>query len=1003
MKNIPCLKKYSFLVLMILLYSSSKINAQACSPAWNANTVYATPTSVSFNGRNYTSKYWTQGNQPGDQWGPWTDNGPCTSCTLTPGAIGSAQTIPANSIPSPLTNTTSASVSGGGSINYQWQRSTNNSTWNDISGATSATYSPGIIASKTFYRRKVTATGCTDAFTPSVLINIEVNNNIDTDGDGIIDSIDLDDDNDGILDCVENGFDQVNLTKVFNVTGNASYLNGNEIRLTPDLNSQAGSAMSFGTIDFNKDFNFNVEVYLGANDGGADGMAIVFHNDPNGVNAVGGFGDGLGALGIKNGISIEFDTWQNGGEIVQDHTHIKLTQSWSDLTTMKALPNIEDGQWHLVNFNWNASTQTLSYTIDGNLIENFTNDLVTNVFNNESNIFFGFTAGTGGAKNEQKVRFPDSFCTYPIFLDTDGDGIVNSLDLDSDGDGCPDAIEGTASFKKSDLTNNKLKGNVDNKGVPVIATANGQAVGSSADANIQDTHCTSCTGDNDNDGICDEVDLDDDNDGILDEVECPIAQVSTAFQTAGGTTTTFNAPSADLGFEFYIYSLDNSFNLNVNGVKLVPDEIQCSGSGATGESLLVFESDNSGFGQSGNANVWTINGTKESPVIKLKIDGNGSVSFFGKRNTNAALEPMRIKLGHPQPQNLNWNTSSQNTVILSQKVVGPTNIRGEGFGVITCTSDIDGDGIPNHLDTDSDGDGCLDAIEGGANFKKGNLNGSSLSGTVDAKGVPVIANGGQNIGSSSDANVLSPNCDCPDNDKDGVCNDVDLDKDNDGIGEPVSIYKKPNVGKTYPIVTPAESDEFNNTKLGLQWQWEANAIGNWLMPNNNGHLRLYAHVTEGAKNLWDMPNILAQKFPADEFTTTTKLSFTPNPKLVNEEAGLVVLGLNYANLKLKNTETGLVLINGVCEKADKGNKEQEEIIAKVNSGLIWLRVKIIKDAKCTFSYSLNGIDFTEIPNSFTAQPGKWTGAKIGIYAIGFNKINDTGYADFDWFRIEKNN
>ena len=130
---------------------------------------------------------------------------------------------------------------------------------------------------------------------------------------------------------------------------------------------------------------------------------------------------------------------------------------------------------------------------------------------------------------------------------------------------------------------------------------------------------------------------------------------------------------------------------------------------------------------------------------------------------------------------------------------------------------------------------------------------------------------------------------------------IGVDKDGDGIGDPVSVYKKPNVGKTYPIVTPAESDEFNNTKLGLQWQWEANAIGNWLMPNNNGHLRLYAHVTEGAKNLWDMPNILAQKFPADEFTTTTKLSFTPNPKLVNEEAGLVVLGLNYANLKLKNT------------------------------------------------------------------------------------------------------
>jgi len=232
---------------------------------------------------------------------------------------------------------------------------------------------------------------------------------------------------------------------------------------------------------------------------------------------------------------------------------------------------------------------------------------------------------------------------------------------------------------------------------------------------------------------------------------------------------------------------------------------------------------------------------------------------------------------------------------------------------------------------------------------------------------------------------------------------IGVDKDNNGIGEPVSIYKKPNVGKTNPILTPAESDEFNNTKLGLQWQWQANASGNWLMPSNKGNLRLYAHFTEGAKNLWDVPNILAQKFPADEFTVTTKLSFTTNPKLLNEETGLVIIGLNYANLKLKNTQDGIVLINGVCEKADKGNSEKEEIITKVNTGQIWLRVQVTKGAKCIFSYSLNGTEFVALPNNFTATPGKWTGAKIGIYAIGNSKSNDTGYADFDWFRVEKNN
>ena len=36
------------------------------------------------------------------------------------------------------------------------------------------------------------------------------------------------------------------------------------------------------------------------------------------------------------------------------------------------------------------------------------------------------------------------------------------------------------------------------------------------------------------------------------------------------------------------------------------------------------------------------------------------------------------------------------------------------YGVSTgCASDVDGDGIPNSLDTDSDGDDCYDANEAG--------------------------------------------------------------------------------------------------------------------------------------------------------------------------------------------------------------------------------------------------------------------------------------------------
>lgn len=87
------------------------------------------------------------------------------------------------------------------------------------------------------------------------------------------------------------------------------------------------------------------------------------------------------------------------------------------------------------------------------------------------------------------------------------------------------------------------------------------------------------------------------------------------------------------------------------------------------------------------------------------------------------------------------------------------------------------------------------------------------------------------------------------------------DKDGDGCGEPVLTYKKPNVGKTYPICTPQESDEFNTNELGLQWQWNANINDKWYFADQeHGVLRLYSYpVPENYKSLWDVPNMLLQK------------------------------------------------------------------------------------------------------------------------------------------------
>ena len=231
---------------------------------------------------------------------------------------------------------------------------------------------------------------------------------------------------------------------------------------------------------------------------------------------------------------------------------------------------------------------------------------------------------------------------------------------------------------------------------------------------------------------------------------------------------------------------------------------------------------------------------------------------------------------------------------------------------------------------------------------------------------------------------------------------IGIDENHDGIGKPVLVHKKPDVGKTYPIATPQESDEFNENSLGLQWQWMANPEATWYYMNAAiGSLRLYsAKIPDSAKNLWDVPNVLLQKFPADEFMVTTKMNFHPNEKLENEKAGLTIMGMSYADLALKKMNGKLYLVYGVCANAEKGSKENENVISEVRDGMIYLRVEVIKDAQCRFSYSFDGNNFKNIGETFKAREGRWIGAKVGLFCTRESQINDSGYADFDWFRVE---
>jgi beta-xylosidase len=230
---------------------------------------------------------------------------------------------------------------------------------------------------------------------------------------------------------------------------------------------------------------------------------------------------------------------------------------------------------------------------------------------------------------------------------------------------------------------------------------------------------------------------------------------------------------------------------------------------------------------------------------------------------------------------------------------------------------------------------------------------------------------------------------------------IGIDKDGDGKGEPVLEHKKPDVGKSYPVQTPAESDEFESRTLGLQWQWHANPKATWAMAGNMGALRLYSQkLPDSARNYWDVPNLLLQKFPAEEFMVTTKLTFKPNTKLENEKAGLMVMGMAYASLYLRSSKDGIDIVQAVCKEAMQGKPEAEKVVAPLKGNTVYLRFVMKKNALYTFSYSLDGDKFVAVAGAFTAAPGRWIGAKMGVFCTRTTQINDSGYADFDWFRVE---
>jgi len=192
----------------------------------------------------------------------------------------------------------------------------------------------------------------------------------------------------------------------FQLSGTAQQVNDQCIRLVPDFQYVSGSAWYKKAIDLSQPFEMEICLVLGEKDlDGADGIVFVFH--PN-FARTGWRGEGMGFAGLRPSLGIEFDTYLNYhlGDPEEDHIAIMAngqTHHALSLVGPVLLPNLEDNNKHLLRIIWDPSIDQLQVYLDSEKRVTYNSDIVKEIFNGQSAVYWGVTAATGRLSNDHQV------------------------------------------------------------------------------------------------------------------------------------------------------------------------------------------------------------------------------------------------------------------------------------------------------------------------------------------------------------------------------------------------------------------------------------------------------------------------------------------------------------------------------------------------------------------------------------------------------------------------
>ncbi|WP_373512752.1 gliding motility-associated C-terminal domain-containing protein [Persicitalea sp.] len=198
----------------------------------------------------------------------------------------------------------------------------------------------------------------------------------------------------------------------YNIQGTSVRELGDDCYLiTEDASWQKGTIWIKQAISLQTSFSLEFSMNFGNKDlEGADGMVFAFQTQGN--TLIGQTGQGIGFGGFSPALGIEFDTHQNLDENDPEFDHIAILRNGivnhlkssnlaGPVRAAANQDNIEDGADHLVRISWLAPLKILEVYFDCEKRISVPIDMTAIFGKNE--VFWGFTAATGGESNRQTV------------------------------------------------------------------------------------------------------------------------------------------------------------------------------------------------------------------------------------------------------------------------------------------------------------------------------------------------------------------------------------------------------------------------------------------------------------------------------------------------------------------------------------------------------------------------------------------------------------------------